>query len=160
MSRITIATRPSQAYRSVAVSAQAMNFDRGGSDLEAAAPGVLDQGVLDFRIVEFIDLAAGFADLERRDAGMDLSMPGMTTDEGVHAFQAVHPSVLQELVERAIDLQRSLQAVAAQAIEDAVGAERLPGRFQHPENETLVPRQLQIMRMGHLCHCHLHARRG
>lgn len=78
-------------------------------------------------------------------------MPGMTTDdEGVHAFQAVHPSVLQELVESAVDLQGSFQAVAPQAIEDAVGAERLVGRFQHPENETLVLRQRQIMRMSHL----------
>ena len=61
-----------------------MNLDGAGSNLEAAAPGLPGKRVLDIRIVEFTDLAAGLADFEGGNPWVGLAMPRVTADdEGV-----------------------------------------------------------------------------
>ncbi|WVT06354.1 hypothetical protein RB548_22055 (plasmid) [Sinorhizobium chiapasense] len=107
-------------------------------------------------VVELVDLAAGFADLEGGDARMDLAVSRMTADdEGIHAFETMHSTRFQQLVERSVDLEWRPQAVAAHTIQNAVCAERLHGRLQHREHEALVLRQFQIVGMDRLRHDHL-----
>lgn len=78
-----------------------MNFDGTGSNLKAAAPGLSGKRVLDLRIVEFTDLAAGLADFEGGDPRMDMPMLRMTADdEGVFALQTVDTAGLQQFFQR------------------------------------------------------------
>lgn len=69
-----LARKGQWGVRSFTTGAETMNLDSAGSNLEAAAPGLPGKRVLDFRIVEFTDLAAGLADFEGGDPWVDLAM--------------------------------------------------------------------------------------
>jgi hypothetical protein len=133
-----------------------MDFDRGGADLEASASGVKSESVFDLSAVEFVNFAAGFADLEGGDTRMDLSVLGMTADDkGIEAFEPVNATRLNQLVQRTIDLQGCFESLVAQPVEDAIGTQRLVRGLQHRENEALVSCQFQIFAIDCLQHAHL-----
>lgn len=133
-----------------------MNLDRGGADLEAAAARVKSKSVFDHLAVEFINLAAGFADLESRDTRMNLPMLRMTADdEGIQALKSMNTASLNQLVQRTVNLQRRFKSFIPQTVENPIGAQRQIGGLQHRQHEALIPRQFQIIAMNCLQHGHL-----
>lgn len=88
-------------------------------------------------IVDLVHLAAGAANGE---SGAVVSRVAAMAahDKGVEAFEPMHQTKPHQLVEGAIDLQRRAQPVAAQDVEQIVGAERLFGILERMKDQRLV----------------------
>ena len=65
-----------------------------------------------------------------------------TANEGVERFQPMRQAALGQLVERPVDLQRRLDAVAAQLIENVIGRERRFGMRQGAQHQLLIAGQI------------------
>ena len=98
------------------------------------------------------------ADRERRRSLAPLVAIGIgAADEGVERFQPVRQSLLDQLFERPIDLQRRPQPVIAQPVENVIGRERRIRAVERPQHQILVARSgasgrvvvMFVMRMGH-----------
>src|SRR5690606_25731857 len=120
---------PSQGQLSLAaLAAKAAQLDRGPLGCEAVLVGPIGKPLLDDLVRELVNVSAAGADRERRGAAGPLMPLGTgAADEGVDGFEPVRESLLDQLFERAIDLERRAQALAAKAVEDVVGRERRVG---------------------------------
>lgn len=114
--------------RSITMSAQTVNLDRGGAHLEASAAGVTGQSIFGFFAVKLVNLSARFAYLEGRNPRMDPSVSGVTADnESIQTFEPVYAARFNELFQGTIHLQRRFEAFIAQPIKDPIGAQWLIG---------------------------------
>lgn len=108
--------------------AEAANFNRGLFRLELAVLHPALQAVVDFMIVEFRHLPAGFADGESHRAMVvraALSLRMGAGDKGVEALKPVYETKLHQLFQRPVNLQRRTKTLIPQLVEDHIGAERL-----------------------------------
>ncbi len=131
-----------QLTRRPALGAAAAQLDRGALEREAVLAGPAAQPLRHRRLGELVDPTAARADGEGRGAGALVAAGIGAADEGVERFQPVRQAVLDQLVERAIDLQRRAQPVVAQLVENVVGRERRLGMVQRLQHQVLVARQV------------------
>lgn len=119
----------------------ATQFKRRFARLEATldAPGADE--ILDSRIGKFRHLSALIADGKSNQA-MLMTLRVRAGDEGIQAFETVYHSVIKQLFQSTINLQRSAKTVIAKLIEDRIGTEGPIRLGQHIKNERLIAGQI------------------
>ena len=98
------------------------------------------------------DLYQGMGNAARKAGGGTLmTMRLGTADEGIERFQPVRQTLIHELVEGPVDLQRRAQAIGPQLVENVIGAERGFRMVERPQHQPLVARQVgwNIVTMRH-----------
>ena len=104
-----------------AFSTKPSDFNRRLFRLEASPTGDRFQTVIDLVVVEFRHVTALVADHKGDGAMAAATVMRMGAgDEGVQAFEAMNHAELDQLVERAVDLQGGAKAVFAQLVEQRV----------------------------------------
>jgi len=126
--------------------AVAANFDSRVVGMKAFRGFPALQALAQDEICELIDLSAAAADCEGGQSRPVIVRP-VAGNKGIQALQPVRQTLLTQLFEGPVNLQRGLYAFGPESVENVIGAERA-GRFCEPlKDELLISRQFR--KIGH-----------
>jgi hypothetical protein len=98
-----------------------VDFKAAMAGLEPGPPSMMCKCLIDPLIMDLSYISALFADLEGDDAAMNVPLFRMTAnDKGVEALKPMNTADRYQLVERTVDLQRSIDTVVLQVLQDLV----------------------------------------